>query len=192
MNAGALRPAVFLDKDGTLVENVPYNVDPACLRIVEGASASLRRLRSAGYLLVMVSNQPGIALGRFTVGQLHAINGVLQERLAGDGAELDAIYFCPHAPAGHTPHASCGCRKPAPGMLLKAAQELAIDLRRSWMVGDILDDVQAGRRAGCRSALVDVGNETLWETGPDRVPDAWIPHISHLADAIVGPSRHGL
>ncbi len=162
--------AVFLDKDGTLVENVPYNVDPALLRFTRGAIEALRLLADAGYRLFVVSNQPGIALGRFDGAALGRLREALEDRLRAQGVRLAGFYACPHAPtpAGEAPR--CGCRKPAPGLLRRAAGEHDLDLSRSWMVGDILDDVEAGRRAGCRTVLLDVGNETVWRPGPLREP----------------------
>src|SRR5919197_46875 len=133
-------PAVFLDKDGTLVEDVPYNVDPGRIRLAPGAAEGLRLLHRAGF------------------------------------------YYCPHHPAGAVEeHAVvCACRKPAPGLLLRAAREHGVDLARSWLVGDILDDVEAGRRAGCRTILLDNGHETEWVLRPERVPH---PVASELLDA---------
>ncbi|NML13544.1 D-glycero-alpha-D-manno-heptose-1,7-bisphosphate 7-phosphatase [Azohydromonas caseinilytica] len=164
--AAAPRPAVFLDKDGTLIEDVPYSADPARLRFTPRALAALQRLRDAGYALVVISNQPGLALGYFSAAEFGTLRRALQERLLREaGVRLDGFYFCPHAP-----EAGCACRKPAPGLLLRAAAELRLDLARSWMVGDILNDVEAGQRAGCRGLLLDVGHETLWQFTPLRRP----------------------
>lgn len=163
-------PAVFLDKDGTLVENVPYNVDPALLRFTRNAPQALRLLSDAGYLLAIITNQPGLEGGRFDVGQFAALQAALVARIREEaGVELTAFEFCPHLPdADGEP--LCGCRKPSPGMLERAAEIRNFDLSRSWMIGDILDDVEAGRRAGCRTVLLDVGNETLWQLSPMRTP----------------------
>jgi histidinol-phosphate phosphatase family protein len=162
--------AVFLDKDGTLVENVPYNVDPALLRFTRGAIGALQLLADAGYRLFVVSNQPGIALGRFDTAALARLREALDDRLRSHGVQLAGFYTCPHAPATDDAMPGCDCRKPAPGLLRRAAEEHDIDLSRSWMVGDILDDIEAGRRAGCRTVLLDVGNETVWRSGPLREP----------------------
>jgi D-glycero-D-manno-heptose 1,7-bisphosphate phosphatase len=162
--------AAFIDKDGTLVENVPYNVDPALLRFTPGALAGLRLLAQAGYRIVVVSNQPGIALGRFDLAALRRLQIALARRLDAEGIALAGFYVCPHAPAEDT-EPGCGCRKPAAGLFHRAADTLGLDLAHSWMVGDILDDVEAGHRAGCRSVLLDVGNETVWHDGPGRTPD---------------------
>lgn len=168
----ARRPAVFVDKDGTLIENVPYNVDPARLRFMPDAAEALAALRRAGFALVVVTNQSGIARGLFTPAALAALEHALRRQLrAAAGIELDDFVFCPHGPdAAGDP--VCACRKPQPGMLMRAAAAHGLDLARSWIVGDTLDDIEAGHRAGCRGALFDSGGETVWRRSPLRVPDA--------------------
>jgi D-glycero-D-manno-heptose 1,7-bisphosphate phosphatase len=184
------RAAVFLDKDGTLVEDVPYNADPARVRLAPGAAEGLAALHAAGYALAVVSNQSGVARGLFPEEALAAV----WERLAGllPGVPLAGFYYCPHHPGGVVPAyaVACGCRKPAPGLVLKAARELGVDPDRSWLVGDILDDVEAGRRAGCRTVLLDNGHETEWLDGPRRRPDFLAPDLAAAARIIVagGPS----
>ena len=141
----APRRAVFLDKDGTLIVDVPYNADPAKLEFQPGAREALAAFAAAGFALVIVSNQSGLALGRFTHDAFAALRRVLAERLWREaGVALLDFVFCPHA------RDTCACRKPSPLMLHVAAREFGLDLSRSWMVGDTLDDVEAGRRAGCR------------------------------------------
>ena len=179
------RRAVFIDKDGTLVENVPHNVDPALLRFTSRATEGLRRLAEAGYLLIVVSNQPGVAQQRFDQAALEALAVALGEKLAGEQVHLDGFYACPHAPAGELFGGRCRCRKPAPGLLLEAARDHGIDLGRSWIVGDILDDVEAGWRAGCGSVLMDVGNETEWQWSPIRIPDFRVPDLAAAAESIL-------
>lgn len=190
-----LSRAVFIDKDGTLVEDVPHNVDPAHLRIREDAGGALFSLQRAGYRLILVTNQPGIALGLFDDQAIATLFSALLERLATFGVVLDGIYHCPHHPSVIDGARVCDCRKPLPGLLQRAAQVHGIDLASSWMIGDILDDVEAGRRAGCRTILLDVGSETEWVDGPLRRPD----HIAHtlrdaadhiLADRRVAPRTH--
>lgn len=148
--------AVFLDKDGTLVEDVPYNADPGLVRLLPGAAEGLRALRAAGFRLVVVSNQSGVARGRFPASALVGIERRLRELLAEADLTLDDVRFCPHHPEGAVPAFSipCACRKPNPGLILSAAATLGIDLRRSWMIGDKPDDVEAGRRAGCRTIRI--------------------------------------
>lgn len=176
-------PAVFLDKDGTLLHDVPYNVDPARLRLRADAGPALALLRRNGYRLVLVSNQAGVALGRFDEAALPPLWRALGEALAPWGVTLDGIYYCPHHPKGCVPAYTrhCDCRKPAPGLLQRAALELGLDLARSWFIGDILDDVEAGRRAGCRTVLLDVGSETEWISTPMRHPDHVVASLTEAA-----------
>lgn len=171
---------MFIDKDGTLVENVPYNVDPARVVPTAGAAGACRTLARQGYRLFVVSNQPGIALGKFTSAALEAMFLELEQQLPS----IDGFYFCPHGPADR-----CACRKPACGMLERAAREHEIDLGRSWMVGDILDDVEAGRRAGCRTVLVDNGNETEWRKGPLRDPHHVVSNLLEAARVILNTEK---
>jgi histidinol-phosphate phosphatase family protein len=183
-----LRRAVFIDKDGTLIENRPHNVDPRRVVFPQGSFAALQRLAAAGYLIVVVSNQPGIALRRFDRAALDALAHWLKERLADAGVALAGFYACPHAPPA-TGMPACNCRKPNPGLLLRAAQELNIALDQSWMIGDILDDVEAGQRAGCRTVLLDVGNETEWQQGTHRTPTLRARTLAEAALLIVAGER---
>jgi D-glycero-D-manno-heptose 1,7-bisphosphate phosphatase len=165
-----LRPAVFIDKDGTLIHDVPYNVDPSLLRFRHGAPEALAALSAQGFALIVVTNQSGIAQGRFTAAAFARLQRVLQQQLRErGGVELTDFLHCPHAPDGEG-RPTCACRKPQPGLLLQAARRHGIDLRRSWMVGDTLDDVEAGTRSGCRALLLDTGGETVWRRSPWRVP----------------------
>ena len=145
------RPAIFLDKDGTLLVDVPYNIDPARMALAPGAGAALLELQEAGYAIVVASNQSGVARGYFGSEALAAVEERIRGMLAGFGVRLDGCYWCPHHPDGSVRRyaTACDCRKPQAGLLQRAAHELHIDLAASWMVGDILDDVEAGRRAGC-------------------------------------------
>ncbi len=182
--------AVFLDKDGTLVENVPYNVDPARLRFTPHALEGLRLLVAQGWRLIVVSNQPGLAYGLFQRAELMRLRTDLAGRMAAGGAPLTDFYCCPHAPAGPKA-AGCLCRKPAPGLLHQAARRHGLDLAQCWMIGDILDDVEAGARAGCRSILLDVGNETEWRLSPLRTPHARVADLLEAARLIVATDVQG-
>jgi D-glycero-D-manno-heptose 1,7-bisphosphate phosphatase len=177
--------AVFLDKDGTLVEDVPYNVDPALLRFTPNALEGLRLLAAHGYALVVASNQSGLARGLFDRAALVRLQAALEAMLACNGIRLAGFYVCPHAPSSDARRPSCLCRKPAPGLLRQAARALRIDLARSWMVGDILNDVEAGRRAGCRTVLLDVGHETEWLRTPLRTPHHTARDLLDAARTIV-------
>jgi D-glycero-D-manno-heptose 1,7-bisphosphate phosphatase len=178
---------VFLDKDGTLVTNLPYNVNPDRITLAPGAADALRMFANAGLDVAVISNQPGIAFGRFAECAMNAVGDRLAELLQTFGITLRGLYYCPHHPAGTVTRyaVECDCRKPRCGLLLRAAAELNIDLTASWMVGDILDDVEAGRRAGCRTVLVDNGGETEWVQGPLRQPDVVVPDLGAAARAIV-------
>lgn len=179
------RPAIFIDKDGTLIENVPYNVDPQKLRFYAAAPEALQALADAGYVLVIVTNQSGIERGYFSVAQFGHLQTELEKRLTQKGVVLTDFLFCPHAPdPNETP--TCQCRKPAPGMLVQAARRHHLDLSRSWMMGDTLDDIEAGHRAGCRSLFFDSGGETVWRKGPMRTPDAVCNHWDEVVDTVLG------
>lgn len=180
-------PAVFLDKDGTLVEDVPYNVDPDKIRLTAGAIPALQRLRGAGFRLVLVSNQSGVARGYFPEEALDAVWARLGDLLEDRGLRVDGYYYCPHHPDGVIAELACACRcrKPAAGLLLRASFELDVDLRRSWLVGDILDDIEAGRRAGCRTVLLANGNETEWLTSQDRQPHYTATDLNEAAGIIL-------
>lgn len=190
MKPGGRTPAIFIDKDGTLVRDVPYNADPRCTEFYPEAEDALRLLTEAGYRLIVISNQPGIALGIISEAQLQEIIAQMQEFFASVGSELEAFYYCPHHPDGRIERyrMNCECRKPAPGLILRAAGELGVDLANSWMVGDILNDVEAGNRAGCRTVFVDRGNETEWLYGEYRQPTYMVTDLveaaSHIRDCV--------
>ncbi len=185
--------AVFLDKDGTLVEDVPYNVDPAQILLMPGAGEGLRRLNAAGYRLVVVSNQSGVARGLFPESALAGVERRLRELLREEGVPLDGFYWCPHHPEGTVAAyaVDCDCRKPAPGLILRAAREQGIDLARSWFVGDILHDVEAGRAAGCTTVLLDNGHETEWLLTPARRPHYTVQDLPEAAALIRTANEKG-
>lgn len=183
--------AVFLDKDGTLIENVPYNVDPARIRLAPGAAEGLTLLDAAGYRLIVISNQPGVALGRFPEKALVAVESKLRSVLADFGVPLAGFYYCPHHPEGSIPRYTkrCQCRKPMPGLIIRAAKKHRISLEQSWVVGDILHDVEAGRRAKCRTVLIDNGNETEWNVFPQWLPQRIAADLAEAADLILFEDR---
>src|ERR671935_1037559 len=151
--------AVFVDRDGTLIEDVPYLRDPQRVRLVPDAVRALRELRRLGYRLVLVSNQSGIGRGLISEDEAAAVHRRLTADLERAGLSLDDVRYCPHAPAD-----GCGCRKPSPALILASARELDLDLAGSVMVGNTASDVAAGRRAGCRTVLLS--------PGPASAPDA--------------------
>ncbi len=160
----SLRPAVFLDRDGTLIEDMDYLSDPAGVRVLPGVRDALGRLRDAGFLLVIVTNQSGIGRGYFTEEDHVAVAAAVRDALE---VNLDGEYHCPHAP-----DEGCGCRKPSPGMLRRAASDLAIDLSRSVMVGDREGDALAGLAAGCRSVVIGTGPAPADAERARDLPDA--------------------
>lgn len=151
MNPRRGRPAVFLDRDGTVIEDRHHLSDPAGIRLLPGAAGGMRRLADAGYALVIATNQSGIARGLFGEADYRAVRARLDELLAAAGVRLAGTYHCPHHPDFTGP---CACRKPAPGMFLRAARELALDLARSVLVGDRVRDVAAAAELGARAILV--------------------------------------
>lgn len=187
----ALPGAVLLDKDGTLLDDEPYNVDPDRMRLAPGAAAALRELGGLGVPLVVVTNQPGVSHGYFAEADLTPV----RERLAGifaeHGATLAGFFYCPHHPRGAVPAytRACLCRKPMPGLLMQAASALHFALGRSWMIGDILNDVEAGRRAGCGTVLVDCGNETEWQLSPARQAHYVVPTLDAAARIVAARMR---
>jgi histidinol-phosphate phosphatase family protein len=179
--------AVFIDKDGTLIEDVPYNVKPELVRFSAGALEGLHLLHQQGYLLCVVTNQPGVGLGLFDEHALDTLRRHLEAELLRSGVPLAGFYYCAHHPLAAVAayRRRCDCRKPRPGLLERAAREHGIRLAESWLVGDILDDVEAGRRAGCRTVLLDNGNEMEWKSGPLRTPDGVANDLHAAAQLIV-------
>lgn len=154
-----LRPAVFLDRDGTLMEEVHYCADPELVRLFPETATALRRLTERGYLCVIITNQSGIGRGMLTEVQYHAVQAELlrqlDENCGASSSLISASYFCPDAPPTVSPR-----RKPEPGMVMEAVRDLGIDLARSWFVGDKAADIECGARAGTRTILVQTGYGT--------------------------------
>ncbi len=166
--------AVFLDRDGTINEEVGYLDRMEKLQLLPGAAEAIRLINASGMKAVVVTNQSGVARGIFTESFVAETHARLREMLRAEGASLDGIYFCPHHPTeGLVEYLKiCDCRKPAPGMLIRAAEELRIDPLRSYMVGDTLKDIEAGAKAGAQGILVRTGygEEAAAELGPDDEP----------------------
>ena len=181
------RPAVFLDRDGTIVREVDYLRSTRYLRLLPGAAGAIRQLNLAGYVVVVATNQSGIARGLLTEDDLEGIHRTLIERLAKRGARIDAIYYCPHHPEAPVERyrRRCRCRKPQAGMLARAARDLKLDLSRSVAVGDSARDIEAGRRAGCRTVLVRTGYGAKAEADLAQPPDHIASNLSQAASWIV-------
>jgi histidinol-phosphate phosphatase family protein len=183
---GSHRPAIFLDRDGTLIEHVHYLCDPALVQLLPGAAEALKRFRRAGFARVLVTNQSAIGRGMLTEERLDQIHTEMNRQLAAHGATIDAVYHCPDAPAGddrtvvENPD-----RKPGPGMLLRAAVDLKLDLGNSWMVGDLISDVLAGQNAGCRSILLESGQTTSGEVQALSGQFLTAPNLAASAELIL-------
>lgn len=172
--------AVFLDRDGTLIYDVGYARDPDQVRLFPDVKEALTKLRKHGFRLVLVSNQSGIGRGLMTVEQAEQVHQRVVSRLAECGVQLDAAYYCRHAP-----DEQCGCRKPSPEMLLRAAKELDLQLDRSFMVGDKLGDVEAGKQAGCRTILLTATSASgKLDPAPDYVAVDWLEVLQHILNHI--------
>lgn len=190
-----LRPAVFLDRDGTLIEPVEYLHEPQKLKLFEDTAKSLKLLSQHGFRLVVVSNQPGIGLGYYTKEDLFSTNREMMKQLSASGIYLDRFYYCPHSQAE-----SCTCRKPRTGLVDRAVKDLNIDLKRSYVIGDMTGDIKLGQDAGCKTVLVRTGTkgrdglfhvqpthtvETLWDAAQVIVKDslATTPNVKKVLGA---------
>jgi D-glycero-D-manno-heptose 1,7-bisphosphate phosphatase len=151
--------AVFLDRDGTINEEVGYLRDLENLRLISGAGAAIKRFNEAGLKVVLVTNQSGVARGYFPESLVHDAHERLDQMLRKEGARIDAVYYCPHHPTEGKSHYTmmCDCRKPGTGLIDQAARDLDIDVKRSYVVGDKWSDVELGQRAGAHSILVQSG-----------------------------------
>lgn len=173
--------AVFLDRDGTINQYVGFLRNEEQFELLEGVAEAVKKINESGYLAIVVTNQPVIARGEVSFEELEKIHCKMETLLGKEGAYLDAIYYCPHHPhKGYKGEVAelkidCGCRKPKPGMILQAAEKFHIDLSQSWMVGDGQNDIQAGKEAGCRTALI--GKENY---GQDMTVDSLLEFVEKV------------
>jgi D-glycero-D-manno-heptose 1,7-bisphosphate phosphatase len=195
-----MNPAVFLDRDGVLIQDIHLLTHPEQIVILPGVAAALRDLAAAGFYLFVTSNQPVVARGMATEADVESVHAELQRRLTADGGPmLKRFYFCPHHPNATLPQyrVACECRKPRPGMLLQAAREYEVDLRASFAVGDRITDIIAGARAGCRTILVQTGMhaqppiETAEPLDVSVQPDFICADLVEAADWILSNSEQG-
>ena len=171
-----MKPAVFLDRDGTLIEHVHHLADWRDVRLLDGSAGAIQNLRAAGFACVVVTNQSVVGRGKLTNKGLNDIHNVMHVSLAKGGVRLDGIYSCPVAPTETDPEViEHPDRKPGPGMLRRAAAELNLDLAHSWMIGDTISDMLAGRNARC-------GGTILVRTGCGRDVDSEHPAIDYVVD----------
>lgn len=182
-----LRSAVFLDRDGTLIEERHYLSSITEISVLEGASEAITRLNNAGFAVVVATNQSAVGRGLLSLENLNSIHREIRYQLKTEGAQIDEIFFCPHHPteATRTYRSNCTCRKPKPGMLEKAARQLTLDLRKSFMIGDTLSDIKTGHAAGCRSILVKTGKgrqEILRIKDEPKPPDFIAENLTKAVD----------
>ncbi len=180
--------AVFVGLGNALVEGRAASERPV---LVRPALRAIPLLLDAGFDLIVVAHEPEIALGTLSEEAVEAKARGLEAAVRGLGVDLAGFYYCPHHPLGHVPEyaVDCVCRRPQPGLIIHAASELGIDLAASWVIGDLLDDVEAGRRAGCRTILVDTGGETDWQVSRYRVPHYLTRDLAKAARLIVAAER---
>lgn len=173
--------AVFIDRDGTISEEVGYINHPERFRLFPYAASAIKQLNQNGWLAIVTTNQAGVARGYFTEDMIHAVHGRMTSELESEGARIDAIFYCAHHPSvGDPPYRiDCDCRKPKPGLITRAARDFDIDLSNSWVVGDRYSDIELARNAGVKSALVLSGygrgewehQSSSWTQQPDLVAD---------------------
>ena len=187
------RRAVFMDRDGTISEEVGYVNHPSRYRVFTYSAEAVRLLNKAGWLAILITNQAGVARGYFTEAVIGDVHGVLQQELEKNDARLDAIYYCAHHPTvGEEPYRfDCDCRKPKPGLLFRAAEDFDIDLEESWMIGDRYSDIELARNASVRSAFVLSGygrgeweyQRAAWKEEPDLVAEDLLEAVKQIMTA---------
>ncbi len=184
-----MKLAVFLDRDGVINEEVNYLSEPEQLRLIPGAAEAIARLNQAGLPVIVVTNQAGVARGLYPEAQIEVVHAALSHRLAPAGAHIDRYYYCPHHPSEGLPpyRVECNCRKPKPGLLLQAAQDFDLELRRCFVIGDNRSDIALSQSAGCRTVLVLTGHGArVWREWQDEFqPDQVAPDLSAAATWIL-------
>lgn len=186
----APQAAVFLDRDGTINQDVDYLSRAEDVELIPGAGQAIARLNRAGLAVVVVSNQSGLARGYFDWGDLAKVQAEINRQLAEHGAKVDAYYVCPHLPPPqgkvYELAIECDCRKPKPGLIMRAASQMALDLEESFMVGDRQRDVSSGRAANLTSILVETGQDDGAEPEPGQEPHFIARDLAQAVDWILG------
>ncbi len=182
-----MNKAFFLDRDGVVNYDVRYCHEPEKIELKPGFAEGVKLLHRAGYLAVVITNQGGIALGMYEASAVQDCHARIQELLALSGEKIDGFYFCPHH---QKVNGECSCRKPNPGMLFKAARDLDIDISNSYMVGDRISDLEAGRNAGCRQGfLVDSFYWDIHAPKAKAAGFATVPTLAEIAALICTPEK---
>ncbi|MEX0652838.1 MAG: HAD-IIIA family hydrolase [Phycisphaeraceae bacterium] len=189
-----MKPAVFLDRDNTLIHNDGDLGDPALVRLIQGAGSAIASLCGLGYKIVVITNQGGVARGKYTEDDVRQVHDRLHELVvqAANGARIDAFYYCPYHPDGsvHRYKQEHPTRKPQPGMLLQAAEQMQLDLSQSWTIGDQLRDIEAGRAAGTRTILLNPAGQLPAADLPDAQRPDFVARSLIEAVRIVAQKRH--
>jgi D-glycero-D-manno-heptose 1,7-bisphosphate phosphatase len=180
----------LLDRDGTIIVEKRFLSDRERVELIPGAAEAIRRLNAAGWAVAIVTNQSGVGRGFYRLSDMHAVNARVVERLAGEGARVDVVEYCPHHPAGGIPwlRRRCNCRKPAPGQAIRAARRLGVSLTGCAAVGDRLSDVELGLRLGGRGILVLTGDGAAHRLRLARAritPSAVVPSLSEAVDRLL-------
>jgi D-glycero-D-manno-heptose 1,7-bisphosphate phosphatase len=185
------RRAVFMDRDGTISEEVGYINHPSRFRLFPYAKEAIKLLNDNGWLAVVITNQAGVARGYFPEAMIETVHQHLEEELRSEGARVDGIYYCAHHPSvGEPPYRQdCDCRKPKPGLINQAAKDLDIELEQSWMIGDRYSDIELAHNAGVRAALVLSGygrgewenQRDEWKYQPDLIADDLLNAVASIA-----------
>jgi D-glycero-D-manno-heptose 1,7-bisphosphate phosphatase len=191
-----MRRAVFIDRDGTISEEVGYINHPSRFRVFPYSAAAIKLLNDNGWLAIVVTNQAGVARGYFAEDMIQTIHETLKQEMAATDARIDAIYYCAHHPSvGDPPYrVDCDCRKPKPGLIRRAADEFDIDLAESWMVGDRYSDIELARNAGVNSAFVMSGygrgewehQRQSWNHQPDLIANHLLEAVKRIIDEPLG------
>jgi D-glycero-D-manno-heptose 1,7-bisphosphate phosphatase len=182
--------AVFIDRDGTISEEVGYINHPSRFRLFPYAATAIRSLNDHGWLAIVITNQAGVARGYFSEDMIQTVHAEMTNELARRGARIDAVYYCAHHPSvGELPYRfDCDCRKPKPGLITRATRDFNIDLARSWMVGDRYSDVELARNAGLQSMFVMSGygrgewehQRASWTEQPDLVAEDLLEAVTRI------------
>ncbi|HSS21163.1 MAG TPA: HAD family hydrolase [Pyrinomonadaceae bacterium] len=196
------RRAVFIDRDGTLSEEVGYINHPSRFRLFPFAAQAINHLHENGWLAILITNQAGVARGYFSEDMIKTVHARMQQALENDGAKLDGIYYCAHHPSvGEPPYRfDCDCRKPKPGLISQAARDLNVDLEKSWMIGDRYSDVELARNAQLKSMFVMSGygrgewehQKKNWKEHPDLVAEDLLEAVQLIvAQALIATTSDG-
>ncbi|MDI6731841.1 MAG: D-glycero-beta-D-manno-heptose 1,7-bisphosphate 7-phosphatase [Candidatus Margulisbacteria bacterium] len=182
-----MNKAVFMDRDGTIIEDVGYLNHPSNIQFIPGSIEAIKKLNAAGYKVIIITNQAGVARGLVSEDMLQTIDKALHKWILASHAHLDGIYYCPHHPEhGHYPYRqACECRKPHPGLIKRAQRDFDIDLSQSYMIGDKATDIEAGRRAGVKTTMVLSGRGSEEKNHLKHPPNQFAENLLEAVNLII-------